>query len=94
MVATQQIQRPIDMIDNVHLDTWMSWDDIVKLYPNRWVFLTDYELDNKSNIVGGILNVVCRETEFPLVEDILTDKSRKGYLHRTTEVPGNILWVE
>ncbi|MBO4375257.1 MAG: hypothetical protein J5829_09145 [Lachnospiraceae bacterium] len=91
---TQQVQRPVDMINNVHLGTWMEWKDIVSLFPNRWVFLTDYKLDDKSNIVGGILKVVCKETEFSLVEDILTEKNRDGFLHRTTELPGNILWVE
>ena len=90
----EQVDRPVDMIDNANLGTWMNWSDIVKAYPDRWVYLTDYKLDNKSNIIGGILRVVCREPEFSLVEDILTDKSRRGYLDRTTELPGNILWVE
>lgn len=91
---TGQAVRPTDMINNSYLDTWMKWSDIVKLFPDRWIYLTDYELDSKRNIIGGILKVVCRESEFTMVEDILTDKSKKGYLHRTTEIPGNVLWVE
>ena len=45
---TQQVQRPVDMINNVHLGTWMEWKDIVSLVPNRWVYLTDYRLDDKT----------------------------------------------
>ena len=91
---TEQVNRPADMIDNANLGTWMNWSDIVKRYPDRWVYITDYKIDDTSNVIGGILRVVCREPEFAMVEDILTDKSKKGYLGRTTELPGNILWVE
>ena len=91
---TEAVKRPKDMINNSNLGTWMSWGDIVKTYPNRWVYLTDYKLDEGSNIVGGVLSVVCSEPEFPLVEDIITDASKEGIMDRTTELPGNILWVE
>ena len=92
MVA--EVKRPKDMVNNTNLGKWMSWGDIVKAYPNRWIYLTNYELDENSDIVGGILSVVCCEPEFSLVEDIIGDKSKKGILDRTTELPGNILWVE
>ena len=44
--------------------------------------------------MGGILEVVCKDPEVDLVEDILTDKNKRGYFERTTEIPGNVLWVE
>ncbi len=87
-------KRPKDMINNEHLGTWMSWEEIVKLYPNRWIYLTDFQTDERSQIIGGVLRMVCREPEFIFVKDILTDRSKHGYLNRTTELPGNVLWVE
>ncbi len=88
------VKRPGDMINNLNLGTWMSWDDIVKTYPNRWVFTTNCEKDSKNHVIGGILEVVCKDPEVDLVEDILTDTNKKGYFERTTEIPGNVLWVE
>ncbi|MBR1629598.1 MAG: hypothetical protein IJ679_10115 [Lachnospiraceae bacterium] len=90
----EEKERPVDMVNNSNLGKWMSWSDIVHLYPDRWIYLTDFKLDSKSNIIGGVLRIVCREPEFSLVEDLMTDRSKPGYLHRTTELPGNILWVE
>ncbi|MCR4908784.1 MAG: hypothetical protein K5985_08130 [Lachnospiraceae bacterium] len=92
MLAERQL--PKDMINNENIGTYMTWKDIVHLYPDRWVYLTDFELDSRRNIVGGILRIVCEEPEFSLVEDIIMEKGKKGYLKRTTELPGNILWVE
>ena len=92
MVAA--VKRPKDMIDNSNIGKWMSWDDIVRTYPNRWVFVTDCKLDNENNLLGGVLEVVCKDPEVDLVEDILTDRSKKGCFERTTELPGNVLWVE
>lgn len=92
MVA--ETKRPKDMINNKNIGTYMTWSDIVKTYPDRWVYLTDYKLDEGSNIIGGTLSVVCSEPEFPLVEDIITDKNKEGIMDRTTDLPGNILWVE
>ena len=92
MVA--EVKRPMDMIENSNIGKWMSWDDIVRTYPNRWVYITNYEKDTTNNVVGGILEVVCRDPEVDLVEDILTDKNKRGYFERTTEIPGNVLWVE
>ena len=92
MVAERQC--PEDMIDNKYLGTYMTWKDIVQKYPNRWVYLTDYELDKNDRIIGGILTVVCREPEIRLITDIITGSNKGGIFDRTTELPGNILWVE
>lgn len=91
---TAEKERPADMINNSNLGTWMTWGDIVKTYPNRWVYITNIKKDNRGFVVGGILEVVCKDPEVDLVEDILTDKNKKGLFDRTTELPGNILWVE
>lgn len=88
------VKRPLDMIDNEYIGKWMKWSDIVRLFPNRWVYLTNYEMDKRKNIIGGILKVVCKEPELSLVEDILSDDDDIGVLDRTTEPPGNILWVD
>ncbi|MBO6133668.1 MAG: hypothetical protein J6P05_04965 [Lachnospiraceae bacterium] len=85
-------KRPEDMINNSNIGKWMSWDDIVKTYPDRWVFITDYKKNERNSVIGGILEAVCKDPEVDLVEDILIDK--KGYFERTTELPGNVLWVE
>lgn len=94
MIAEAKHQRPADMIGNSNIGKWMSWDDIVKTYPDRWVFVTDCRLDDANNLLGGVLEVVCKDPEVDLVEDILTDNRKKGCFERTTELPGNVLWVE
>ena len=88
------VKRPKDMINNSNLGKWMSWADIKRTYPDRWVYITNFEKDKRNNIAGGILEVVCEEPEVDLVKDILLDESKKGYFDRTTELPGNVLWVE
>ena len=70
----EEIKRPKDLINNNNLGKWMNWSDIVNLYPDRWIYLTDFKLDEGSNIIGGILSVVCSEPEFPLVEDFIGTK--------------------
>ena len=92
-MATEK-KYPMDMVNNSNLGKWMKWADIINLYPNRWVFITNLKLDETDNLIGGVLEVVCKDSEVDLVKDILTDKSKKGCFERTTELPGNILWVE
>ena len=86
------VKRPNDMINNSNLGKWMSWKDIVSTYPDRWVLITNYEKNERNSVIGGILEAVCKDPEVDLLEDILT--SKKGYFERTTEIPGNVLWVD
>ena len=86
-------ELPKDMINNPYLGKWMLWKDVVKLFPDRWIFLMDPVFDEKKQFIGGSLKVVCREPEFKLVESIMTGEN-EWYITRTTELPGNILWVD
>ena len=45
---TEEKTYPKDMIDNKNIGTYMTWKDIVQKYPNRWVYLTDYEMDRND----------------------------------------------
>ena len=74
---TTTVKRPKDMINNSNLGKWMSWSDIKKTYPDRWVLITNYEKNERNSVIGGILVAVCKDSEVDLLEDILT--SKKGY---------------
>ena len=36
----------------------MKWEDIVKTFPSRWVYLTDYEKNGPDIIKGRVVGVV------------------------------------
>ena len=48
------------MVENPHLGKWMSWDEIVRIYPNRWVLLTNYKKMKETVWLGESLKLCAR----------------------------------
>ena len=46
------------------LNNYMTWNEIVKKYPDKWVMITDAELDESGRVIAGNLIVVCTDFEF------------------------------
>lgn len=66
----------------------MTWKEIVEIFPSKWVYVTDYEMDGPDIIKGKIAGVVtdkdngsmyvyCRDYGIDYVRSRTTDDS--GY---------------
>jgi len=71
----------------IELQEKLSWDEIVEKYPDRWVALTDYDMDGVT-ILAGRVCAVCKDTdrldeEIRLINEKITFKWR-----RTTDIEG------
>jgi hypothetical protein len=33
----------------------MTWEEMKKVFPNEWIRVTDYELDDKGHLTSGIV---------------------------------------
>ena len=71
--------------------TMMSWDEIKKEYPNRWVALADYRKKG-SRVIEGVPVGICEEKDMYDTELALKQKGISFVWRRTTELEGaNIL---
>lgn len=60
----------------------MSWDEMVKEYPDRWVVIKDAEMDG-PDIISGIIVTVKSDDE---IMRFRIDNQKKGYkFYRTSE---------
>lgn len=62
------------------LDTAMTWTEIIKAYPNRWVVLRDVVMDG-PNILSGIVAAVKSDDE---ICDYESEHLRDGLIFRRT----------
>ena len=67
--------------------TLMTWAEIKKAYPDRWVALTDYKKDGPT-IIEGIPIKVCEEKDMYSAERELREKGIPFIWRRTTELEG------
>lgn len=37
------------------MGTKMTWEEMKKAFPNEWLLITDYERDERGNIIFGIV---------------------------------------
>ena len=63
----------------------MFWNDIVEKYPDRWVTLSDCEM-NGSQVISGVVKAVCTEEERFSVTDELTKQGISFRWRHTTPV--------
>lgn len=70
----------------------MNWDEIVKAFPDKWVALTDYKLTRSSDI-QGIVKAACTEDKMDDYDKALSKDNKKVLWIRTSEIGGNMLWV-
>lgn len=74
--------------------TMMTWEEIKRKYPDRWVALTDYKKQG-SRIIEAIPVRVCREKEMYMTELELDRQGIDFLWRRTTELEGaNIICRE
>ena len=60
----------------------MSWDEMVKEYPDRWVVIKDAEMDG-PDIISGIIVTVKSDDD---IMRFRIDNQKKGYkFYRTSE---------
>ena len=73
----------------------MRWNDVVELFPDCWIALTDYGYDETGER-EGVLEAVC--TEQHMVDAMKKIRKEKGKVkiawYRTTFLPGNVLWLD
>lgn len=67
--------------------TVMSWEEIKKRYPDRWVAISDYKKDGPF-IIEGIPVEVCEERDMYDAEVALKQKGIPFVWRRTTELEG------
>lgn len=72
----------------------ITWEEMVKRYPDQWVVLEDAEMDG-STILSGIVVNVCTDDEIDSYF-LETFKEGKRYIkERTTDMRGmNIVYAE
>ena len=71
--------------------TLMSWDEIKKKYPDRWVALADYRKDG-SRIIEAVPVEVCEEKDMYSTEMALRQRGITFVWRRTSELEGaNVL---
>ncbi len=71
-----------------------SWDEIVGMFPDRWVALTDYVLDG-ADVESGVLQAVCADDKVSENDAPLRKKGlKKIFWLRTTDLPGGALWID
>ena len=63
----------------------MFWNDIVEKYPDRWVALSDCEMDG-SQVISGVVQFACTEEERFSVTDELTKQGISFRWRRTTPI--------
>ena len=61
-----------------------TWEDVVVVYPGKWVRLSDCNLTAGSGIIDGILVGVYTDDESEKVELEMWDEESKDKLRRTT----------
>ena len=72
----------------------LSWDEIVQMFPNRWVGVSDYKFRG-ADLESGVLQAVCPDDKISEYALPLYKKGLKIYWDRTTELEGaNVLWVD
>ena len=83
----------MSVLDSV-LGRRYSWDEIVKMFPDKWVALTEYEFKG-ADVTSGVLQAVCSDEKITENDTPLREKGlKKIYWRRTTDLPGNLLWVD
>ncbi len=68
-----------------YLGKEMAWEEMVKLFPGLWVFVTDYKID--GDIVKGVIAGVYTDEESDDFYIECLDKGMDVRCERTTEVP-------
>ena len=68
-------------------NTVMSWNEIQKQYPDRWVALADYKKDGPL-VLEGVPLEVCEERDMYDAEISLRQKGIPFIWRRTTELEG------
>lgn len=63
----------------------MFWNDIVEKYPDRWVALSDCEMDG-SQVISGVVQAICTEGERYSTTIRLTKQNISFRWRRTTPV--------
>lgn len=54
----------------------MTWNKIVEAFPDRWVALKEYELDEYLEAIRGTLVIVCHDWEIGEELNKLTEEER------------------
>lgn len=65
----------------------MTWEEIVKKYPDRWVALTDCKMDG-PDIIEGLVLCVCEEKDMDSAEIEIMNNKIPFMWERTTELEG------
>ena len=69
----------------------LTWQEIVEKYPDRWVALSDCEMDG-SQIISGVVQAVCIEEERYSITIKLAEQNISFRWRRTTFLEGvNVL---
>lgn len=63
----------------------LTWDEIVNLYPNRWVVVEDAELTSGLFIKSGVVIKVCKNDEIDAFLVKCFKEGRDIYYQRTTD---------
>lgn len=64
------------------MDNRMTWEEMVKQYPNKWVVLEDMEMEGADVISGNVVFVKSDDEIIPF----RMKNQKKGYgFYRTTE---------
>ena len=61
-----------------------TWEEVVEVYPGKWVRMSDCNLTVGSGIIDGILVGVYTDDESEKVELEMWDEESKDKLRRTT----------
>jgi hypothetical protein len=73
---------------NKYINKRMAWKKIQEMFPNKWAALTEYEIDEYSQLKSGVLRAICTDDELIGVDSVIGNKYKKIFWIRTTDALG------
>lgn len=75
-----------------YIGTKLTYEEVVKLFPDRWVGFSEPKFDG-ATFIEGIFRYACIDRESSSREVKLMKQGYKIFSFRTTELPGGALWL-
>ena len=91
-ITWQEIEDPTP-----YIGTRMNWSTIQEKFPDRWIALRDVDFEDQySTFTSGVLVAVCKDFEVSKISEHLRNENLNDgvYWQRSTELEGNVLWIE
>jgi len=82
----------IEAKEEEYLGKYLTYEEAVKLFPDRWVGFSEPEFDG-GTLIGGILRYACIDKEMSKRKLDLMKQGYKICSRRTTDLPGGALWL-